>query len=89
MARLGLRLVGITASLVSMVCGVRLHLVRQSTGELDEALVGAGAFVAICLLLWVFRFTSDWVRVPADAYAERLSECAETLDGKTSAAPRS
>jgi len=80
----GLRALGIIASILSVAaCGVRLYLVYSSTGKIDEAMAGAGVFTAIILLLWLFRFNGDWVRVPADAYAERLAECAETLGGKT------
>jgi hypothetical protein len=83
----GLRPFGIAGSLgCSGVCTVRVYLVYQATGKLDEALAGAGAFSVILLLLWLFRFTDDWVRVPADAYAARLAECAETLGGKITAA---
>ena len=83
----GLRTIGIASSLVSfLVCGIRVYFVHQSTGKVDEALGGAGVFSAILLILWLFRFTADWVRVPADAYAERLAECAETLAAKTTAA---
>jgi len=79
----GLRALGITASLFSVgACGIRLFLLHSSTGKIDEALGGAAAFAAIILLLWLFRFNGDWVRVPADAYAERLAECAETLGTK-------
>lgn len=82
----GLRSLGIVVSFLSVVaCGVRLYLVHSSTGKIDEALGGAAAFAAIMLLLWLFRFNGDWVRVPADAYAERLAECAETLGTKTTA----
>jgi hypothetical protein len=80
----GLRALGITASLLSVcACGIRLFLLHSSTGKIDEALGGAAAFAAIVLLLWLFRFNGDWVRVPADAYAERLAECAEILASKT------
>jgi len=80
----GLRSLGIVVSFLSVVaCGVRLYLVHSSTGKIDEALGGAAAFATIMLLLWLFRFNGDWVRVPADAYAERLAECAETLGTKT------
>jgi hypothetical protein len=79
----GLRSFGVAASLLScLVCAVRLYIVHQSTGKLDEALTGAGIFSAILLCLWLFRFTADWVRVAADAYAERLAESLETLGGK-------
>jgi hypothetical protein len=86
----GLRAVGIAASLLSLAgCGVRLYFIYSASGKIDEALGGAAAFAAIILLLWLFRFNSDWVRVPADAYAERLAECAETLGGKTTTAKES
>jgi len=81
----GLRPIGIVVCMASVVaCGVRLYLIRQATERLDEALIFAGLFATVLLLLWLFRFTSNWVRVPADAYAERLAECAETLGGKGS-----
>jgi hypothetical protein len=81
----GLRPIGITASLVSfLACGFRLCFVYQSTGKFDEAVCGACAFSAIMLLLWLFRFTDVWVRGTADAYAERLAECSETLGNKPS-----
>ena len=80
----GLRALGITASLLSVsACAIRLFWLHSSTGNIDEALGGAGAFAAIILLLWLFRFNGAWVRVPADAYAERLAECAETLGTKS------
>lgn len=79
----GMRALGIIVSGVSLAaCGVRLYWVYSSTRKIDEALAGATAFAAVMLLLWLFRFNSNWVRVPADAYAERLAECAETLGGK-------
>lgn len=80
----GLRALGIILSILSLVaCGVRLYFVHSSTSKIDEALGGAAAFAAIMLLLWLFRFTGDWVRVPADAYAERLAETVETLAPKS------
>lgn len=80
----GLRALGITLSLLSLVaCGIRLYFVHSSTGKIDEALGGAASFAAIMILLWLFRFNADWVRVPADAYAERLAECAESFGAKT------
>jgi hypothetical protein len=79
----GLRALGITVSILSLgVCGVRLYLVHSKNGEIDEVVAGAAAFAALMLLLWLFRFTGDWVRVPADAYAERLAESVETLATK-------
>jgi hypothetical protein len=80
----GLRALGITASLASLAaCGVRLYFVYSKSGKIDEALSGAAAFAALMLVLWLFRFTGDWVRVPADAYAERLAESVEALAPRT------
>jgi hypothetical protein len=39
----------------------------------------AGALDFVLLLGWVLVFTPDWVRVPAEAYAERLLEATEKL----------
>jgi len=83
----GLRFIGIGVSLFSSItCGIRLYFVHQSSGSLDETLVGGVAFATVLLLLWVFRFTSSWVRMTADAYAERLAESAEILVVKTTTA---
>jgi hypothetical protein len=80
----GLRAIGIIVSLLSGVgCGARLYFLHLSTGKINDAVAGAGAFAIIMILLWLFRFTVDWVRVPADAYAERLAESVEILDSKT------
>ena len=49
----------------------------------SEAVAGAGALALVFLLLWIFRFTADGARIPADAYAERLAEAVDTLGGKT------
>ncbi len=79
----GLRPIGIIASSVSLIVSItRIYFVHQSTGKWDDALLGASAFALLMLLLWVFRFTGDWARVPADAYAARLAECVETLGAK-------
>lgn len=83
----GLKSYGIIVSLVSLAaCGVRFYLTQQSKGNIDEWLLGASVLDVVFLLLWIFRFTGEWVRVPAEAYAERLVECTETLAVKASAA---
>jgi hypothetical protein len=79
----GLRPIGIFVSSVSLVvCVTRVCYLYQSTEKWDEALLGGSAFALLMLLLWVLRFTGDWARVPADAYAARLAECAEILGAK-------
>ena len=76
----GLKPIGIVVCCLTVAaCGVRLWQIRQTTGKLPEGLAAAGIFAFVLLLLWLFRFTPGWVRVPADAYAQRLVECSETL----------
>ena len=76
----GLKPIGIVVCCLSAAAsGVRLWQIRQATGQLDGPLTAAGVFALVLLLLWLFRFTPSWVRVPADAYAYRLVECSETL----------
>jgi len=77
----GLRPLGIVVcSLTSLIAAVHLYFVHRSTGHWDGATVAAGAFSGILLWFWIFRFSANWVRVPADAYAARLAECVEQLD---------
>jgi hypothetical protein len=74
----GMRRVGIVSTaLATAALGYRIY---QSAG--GEILIGAIALTVVLLLLWIFRFTAEWVRVPADAYAERLAETVETVGGK-------
>ncbi|WP_143593699.1 hypothetical protein [Synechococcus sp. 1G10] len=78
----GLRPIGISVSLLcSLIAGWRLLFIHEATGEIDQGLAGALTVSFLFLALWLFRFTSDWVRVPANAYAERLAESLETIGG--------
>lgn len=82
----GLRPIGIAVSLLcALVAGVRLWFIYKGTGQIDQELAGAGVVSLLFLSLWLFRFTSEWVRVPANAYAERLAESLETIGGKAPA----
>ena len=82
----GLRPIGIIVSaLCCVISGLRLWFVYRSTGAFGQELAGSVFFALLFLALWILRFTSNWVRVPADAYAERLAETIETLDAKTAA----
>ena len=82
----GLRPFGIAVSLVcALVVGGRLSFIYKGTGQIEQELAGALAVSLLFLALWLFRFTSDWVRVPANAYAERLAESLEAIGGKAPA----
>ena len=76
----GLRPIGIAISVsCGIACGVRLYVLRESTNAFDGPLAAAIGVSVLFLFLWVYRFTQHWVRVPADAYAERLAGATETL----------
>jgi hypothetical protein len=79
----GLRVIGIVVSSVCCVVALGwLWLIfdhgKRPTLQAWAALAWSFAF----LLLWLFRFTARWVRIPADAYAERLVESVELFPVK-------
>jgi hypothetical protein len=85
----GLRTVGIVLSAACTISsGARLWFIYKGTSQISEHLAGALVISIVFLGLWVFRFTADWVRVPAEAYAERLAESLETFGSKTSVAKK-
>lgn len=76
----GFRSVGIVASMVGfIICVLRFYFFFKQTGELDVLAGIAGTYCFVLFILWVFHFTGDWVRIPAESYAERLAESVETL----------
>lgn len=80
----GLRPLGIITSVVSLGIAVGIGYGRyQRTGAVSEPIMGAAPLSFVLLLLWLFRFTKEWVRIPAEAYAHRLLE---TIDGMGSKA---
>jgi hypothetical protein len=79
----GLRPVGIVVSAISFAGGVLwLYHLHFSAAAITPESVGALACAFVFLLLWVFRFMPDWVRMPADAYAERLAESVDSMSGE-------
>jgi len=76
----GLRPIGIIMCTVCcLIAGALLYRSYKATGVVSEEFAGALAVAVAFLALWVFRFSADWVRVPAYAYADRLAESVETL----------
>lgn len=81
----GLRPIGIVMSALSfMVSAGWLYYLHSTAVAIAPESVGALACVLVILLLWAFRFTPDWVRIPADAYAERLAETLDSMNGSPS-----
>jgi hypothetical protein len=81
----GLKPTGIVVTSLSLASAVTwLYVTYRSTGQISVELVLASVITLAVLLLWLFHFTADWVRVPADAYAERLAEAVDSLSAKAS-----
>lgn len=79
----GLRPLGIVVSSLSFAGGaVWLYHLYSATGSVTVESAGALTCVFVILLLWTFWFTPNWVRIPADAYAERLVETINAIDNK-------
>lgn len=78
----GLRPIGIVVSALSLtISAVWLYYLHFTAVAITSESVGAVAGILVILLLWTFRFTADWVRIPADAYAERLAETVDSMNG--------
>lgn len=85
----GLRPIGIAISAAAcLLAAGRLYWVFRATGAINEVVAGAVALNLVFLLLWTFRFTPDWVRIPADAYAERLVEAVDVMSTKPTTAKK-
>jgi hypothetical protein len=82
----GFRRVGIIVSaLSSIVNAVWLYHQHSVMGKVSEEAIIALVCTSVILLFWIFRFSSGWVRVAADAYAERLAETVDFMsNGSTS-----
>lgn len=82
----GLRPVGIAFSLLAAsISYLFIYLHHKETGSIDRSQLATGLFATVMLMLWIFRFTSTWVKIPADEYAARLAECVEILGAKVTA----
>jgi hypothetical protein len=80
----GLRPWGIiTSTLSCLIAAAWCVREYRTSADISIELLAATALALIFLVLWIFRFTSTWVRVPADAYAERLAEAVDTLAEKS------
>ncbi len=76
----GMQLVGaITSVLFLAVTTIWLYVLFRAAHAISLELAGASLILLVFSLLWLFRFSPSWVRIAADAYAERLAEAANTL----------
>jgi len=76
----GLRSLGLSiATLGTAAIAVLIFGHLRSRVPLTPLIIPFGLINAIALLLWLFWIKADWVRISADAYAERLLETLDDL----------
>jgi hypothetical protein len=79
----GLRPVGIiVGTLCCLVAAGRIYQQQRTAGNIDEDTAAAVIVGLLFLALWIFRFSSNWVRIPAEAYADRLAETVDSFGKK-------
>jgi hypothetical protein len=84
----GMRTIGIVSSVLCVaISAERFTMLYRATGHAQEDLALACILAFVFFVLWTIRFTPNWVRLPADAYAERLAETVDVI-GNTSKAAR-
>ena len=87
----GLRPLGLILSTCgALICLVKLLLSERLHSELvpNIDLFVASSACLVLVGLWGLWITKSWVRIPAEAYAERLFETCELLDTQKSDADR-
>lgn len=76
----GMKPLGISiASMALISSAARLWIEWQRTGVIMTNTSASVLIILVFLLLWIFWVIPIWVRIPADAYAERLLETCEQL----------
>jgi hypothetical protein len=79
----GLRPIGITVTSMSVIGALAWLYIDYNATKVISPPLAAAALVDLAMLsLWVVYFSSDWVRIPAEAYADRLVEAIDTLSSK-------
>jgi hypothetical protein len=90
----GMKPIGLTLSAICVFSQLVWVLSGLFAHQLPSALTVSSLLIAIFLLLcWMFIINPEWVRIAANAYAERLLAASETLEQNslapsTTAAPR-
>lgn len=81
----GMKAVGSTLALLGLVAVAVIPLVDSlaRVGPRLEIIAVVGAVNLALLFGWLFVITPAWVRIPAEAYAERLLEACERLEGNS------
>ncbi len=82
---LGMKHAGVALSLAGAVSALLATIVGMKSNTLDLPAVPtvAGVLNAVLLTWWILRINSEWVRMAAFAYAERLIGACDSIPGAT------
>jgi len=76
----GMKYLGITTSAIGVVAIALLFILNYQARAASPPIAAVCGAINLALMLgWLFWFTPRWVRVAADAYAERLLAACENL----------
>jgi len=76
----GLKKIGVFFAILGFLStGIALGYTYLMLGIFSPLALITTVINIILLILWVFTITPDWVKIPAEAYAERLFASVETL----------
>ena len=73
----GMKPLGLLIAIAGLAAVIALFLLKG--GSVPNLAIACGIINLLLLLGWIFWFTPKWVRIPAQAYAERLLESCENL----------
>lgn len=80
----GLRRIGIGTCLICESVAIYLPASHYKVMKtVSPELLATSLVIAFLVVLWIFVFREDWVKRPADAYAERLAESIDTLSSNS------
>lgn len=74
-----MRCVGLFIAALAVIASGSSAVILTNAGGISPFAWTCTAINALLLALWIFRFNSTWVRLPAFAYAERLLETCEGI----------
>ncbi|MBE9490017.1 MAG: hypothetical protein IMY67_06965 [Bacteroidetes bacterium] len=77
----GLRLIGITITVAFVIINIAFQIFNHSFSYLDYSVSFyiSELFLLIFLSTWIFIINSEWVKIPAFGYGERLLEAIDQL----------
>lgn len=83
---LGLKPIGIMVDVISLGgCVLLIGLTGASLAHRLALYAPAAAISLALMAFWLAAVSSDWVRIPADAYADRLFEAVDVLTRESTA----